>query len=146
VFFPEPKARSYGNLTEETIFDHMKRKSKDFPQISKLDCVPTPIPKTEFFSKKNRNSLKVALGVVPKTKFSDMTTGNTLMSDIEPADIRNYPSGIQVVCFPMSKKKNRSSDFGNFERSSKKQHCLIQIFMFHLVSVKVHIPATSPLR
>ncbi|KAI5428911.1 Sec63, variant 2 [Lathyrus oleraceus] len=96
VFFPEPKARSYENVTEETVFDHIKRKSKDFPQISKHDCAQTAIPKTEFFSKNHPNSLKSALGVVPKTNFSDTVTGNMLMSDKEPADTKNYSSGIQV--------------------------------------------------
>ncbi|KAL5058416.1 hypothetical protein RYX36_030020 [Vicia faba] len=96
VFFTEPKARSYENLTEETVFDHIKRKSKDFPRISKLDCVQTAIPKTEFFSKNHPNSLKAALGVVPKTNFSGMVGGSMLMSDTEPANIKNYSSGIQV--------------------------------------------------
>lgn len=96
VFFPEPKARSYENVTEETVFDHIIRKSKDFPQTSKHDCAQTAIPKTEFFSKNHPNSLKSALGVVPKTNFSDTVTGNMLMSDKEPADTKNYSSGIQV--------------------------------------------------
>ncbi|XP_012568774.1 DExH-box ATP-dependent RNA helicase DExH17 isoform X5 [Cicer arietinum] len=61
VLIPEPKA-SYDNPTEETAFYHIMRKSKDFPQISKLDCMETAIQKTEFLPKNHHSSLKAALG------------------------------------------------------------------------------------
>lgn len=144
VLIPEPKA-SYDNPTEETAFYHIMRKSKDFPQISKLDCMETAIQKTEFLPKNHHSSLKAALGMVPKTNFSDMVIANMLTSDMETADVENYSSGkdgvvniskglsstnsiqssnfVPIVGFSMSKEKNWSSGSGSFEQSSKKQRC-----------------------
>ncbi|KAK2361463.1 DExH-box ATP-dependent RNA helicase DExH12 [Trifolium repens] len=108
IFFPEPKARSYENATEETVFDHIKRKSKDFPQISKLDCADTEIKKTKFFSKNYPISLNAALGMVPETNFSDMVTGSMLTSDTGTADVQNYSSGFQVGTSAKHKKSEDS--------------------------------------
>ncbi|TKY63226.1 ATP-dependent DNA helicase MER3-like [Spatholobus suberectus] len=118
VLLPEPEARTHEKSSEEAVFDHIRRKSKDFPRINKLDCVEPIIHKTELFSKNNPSSpssLSAALGVARETNSSDMVTDNMLTSFMETAEVEKYSSSIQD--------KKRSSDPGSFEESSKKQCC-----------------------
>ncbi|KAL2320131.1 hypothetical protein Fmac_029100 [Flemingia macrophylla] len=115
----EPEAKTQEKSTEETVFDHIQRKSKDFPLINKLDCAESIVRKTELFSKNNASSpssLSVALGVARETNSSDMVTDNLLTSYMETAELEKYPYSIQ--------EKKRSSDPGCFAESNKKQCCV----------------------
>lgn len=107
VFLPEPEARTNEKSTEETVFDHIRRKSKDFPLINRLDCVESIIHKTELFSKNNPHSpssLSPALGVARETNSSDMVTDNMLTSYIQTAEVEKYSSSIQVGAEVIRKK------------------------------------------
>ncbi|XP_061367857.1 DExH-box ATP-dependent RNA helicase DExH17 [Gastrolobium bilobum] len=99
VFLPEPEARTNETSTEETVFEHIRRKSKDFPLISKLDCMDSIIHKTELFSKNHpsfSSSLNATFGMATETDSSDMVTDNMLTSFMETAEVEKYSSSVQV--------------------------------------------------
>ncbi|KAK7293418.1 hypothetical protein RJT34_16283 [Clitoria ternatea] len=106
VFLPEPEARSHQKSAEETVFYHIRRKSEDFPLISKLDCREPAIRETELFSKNNPrspSSLTAACEVSRETNSLDMVTGNMLSSYLETAEVEKYSSNIQVATEVKSK-------------------------------------------
>eukprot|EP00256_Glycine_max_P067259 XP_025981854.1 DExH-box ATP-dependent RNA helicase DExH17 [Glycine max] len=119
VFLPEPEAITHEKSTEETVFDHIRRKSKDFPPINKLNCAESIIHKTELFSKINPSppsSLSDAFGVARETNSLEVTD-NMLTSYMKTAaEVEKYTSSIQ-------EERKRSSDPGSFPESSKKQRC-----------------------
>ncbi|RDX81475.1 DExH-box ATP-dependent RNA helicase DExH17, partial [Mucuna pruriens] len=104
VFLPEPEARTHEKSTDETVFDHIRRKSKDFPLINKLGCVESIIHKTESFSKINPSSMSDALGAATETNSFDMGTDDMLTSYMETAEVEKYASSIQVGTEVKSKK------------------------------------------
>ncbi|KAE9605113.1 hypothetical protein Lalb_Chr10g0093731 [Lupinus albus] len=84
--------------TEEMVFDHIRRKSKDFPLFSKLDCGESIVQKTELFSNmhpSSLSSLNTDFGMVTKTNSPDMITDATLTSYMETAEMDKYSSSIQ---------------------------------------------------
>ncbi|KAK7411205.1 hypothetical protein VNO78_02637 [Psophocarpus tetragonolobus] len=93
VFLPQPASRTEKS-TEETIFDHIRKKSKDFPLINKLDCVEPIIHKTE---KNSPSSLIAAFGVARESKSSDMVSDDVLTSYMKTAaEVEKCTSSIQV--------------------------------------------------
>lgn len=99
VFLPEPEAITHEKSTEETVFDHIRRKSKDFPPINKLNCAESIIHKAELFSKINPSppsSLSDAFGVARETNSLEVTD-NMLTSYMKTAaEVEKYTSSIQV--------------------------------------------------
>ncbi|KAL1314782.1 hypothetical protein HN51_041606 [Arachis hypogaea] len=115
VFLPDSEARTYAMPTEETVFDHILRKSNNFPQINKPDCLESVIWKTELFSK---NHLNAALGIATERNPSDMVTDSILNSFMGSVEAEKYASGVQV-----DTEKKRLLDSAYFEEGGKKQHC-----------------------
>ncbi|KAF1888971.1 hypothetical protein Lal_00039570 [Lupinus albus] len=98
LFDPEPEAGTREKPTEEMVFDHIRRKSKDFPLFSKLDCGESIVQKTELFSNmhpSSLSSLNTDFGMVTKTNSPDMITDATLTSYMETAEMDKYSSSIQ---------------------------------------------------
>ncbi|KAL1352828.1 hypothetical protein AAHE18_06G196400 [Arachis hypogaea] len=115
VFLPDSEARTYAMPTEETVFDHILRKSNNFPQINKPDCLESVIWKTELFSK---NHLNAALGIATERNPSDMVTDSILNSFMGSVEAEKYASGVQV-----GTEKKRLLDSAYFVDGGKKQHC-----------------------
>ncbi|XP_068485338.1 DExH-box ATP-dependent RNA helicase DExH17 isoform X1 [Phaseolus vulgaris] len=115
-FLPEPEARTHGKSTEETVFDHIRRKSEEFALINKFD-------KTELFSKNNPSSLRAAFGVARETNSLNIASNNMLTSYVKNAS--------EVYASSMQQKKRllEDSDPGSFAVSSKKHRCTSREFI-----------------
>ncbi|KAK7273541.1 hypothetical protein RIF29_14597 [Crotalaria pallida] len=96
VFLHEPEARAHEKSTEEMVFDHIRRKLKDFPLISKLDCGESIVQETELFPSIHPGSLNSTFGMATKTNSSDMITDAILTSYMENAEREKYSSSIHV--------------------------------------------------
>ncbi|OIV97201.1 hypothetical protein TanjilG_28952 [Lupinus angustifolius] len=98
VFVPEPEVGPHEKSTEEMVFDHIRRKSKDFPLISKVDCGESIVQKTELFSNihpSSLSSLNTDFLKITKTNSPDMITDTRLTSFTETAEMEKYSSSIQ---------------------------------------------------
>ncbi|KOM38281.1 hypothetical protein LR48_Vigan03g166300 [Vigna angularis] len=137
--------------TEETVFDHIRRKSNEFARINKIDYLESIIHKTELFSKNNLSSLSAAFGVARETNSLDIDNENMLTSYVKTA-AEVCASSIQVelniysiskhfsfitsiyiltVSFSMVKEKKRlleDSGPGSFA-VSKKHRCTSREFI-----------------
>ncbi|XP_068485340.1 DExH-box ATP-dependent RNA helicase DExH17 isoform X3 [Phaseolus vulgaris] len=109
-------ARTHGKSTEETVFDHIRRKSEEFALINKFD-------KTELFSKNNPSSLRAAFGVARETNSLNIASNNMLTSYVKNAS--------EVYASSMQQKKRllEDSDPGSFAVSSKKHRCTSREFI-----------------
>ncbi|MED6161906.1 hypothetical protein PIB30_065217 [Stylosanthes scabra] len=123
IVLPESEARTYAMPTEETVFDHIWRKSNTSPQISKLDCLESVIGKTELFSKNlliSPNPLNTALGIETERNPSDMVTDsmqkqNSFMGSVE---VEKYASSVHV-----GTENKRLMESAYSVEGNKKQHC-----------------------
>lgn len=95
VFLPELQASTYETPTDETIFDHIRRKSKDFPLITKLDCMESIVQKKELFTHNHLNSLNFASDKATETDFSNIVRDNIFTSYMESVDVEKHSSGFQ---------------------------------------------------
>lgn len=85
AFLLEPEASTYNTSTHESIFDHIRRKSKDFPLISKFDCMESINEKQELFTS----------DMAIETKFSSIVGDNILTSYMESFEVEKHASGFQ---------------------------------------------------
>lgn len=112
VFVIEPKARTHEKSTKETVFDHIWRKSKDFPLVNKHNCVESIIHKMELFSKINpipSTSSSAAFCVAWETNSFDMVTDNMLTLYMKTAaEVENIHPVFRLVLEVKSRK------FGSF--------------------------------
>lgn len=109
IFIPEPEARNSEKSTEETVFDHIRRKSKDFPLPSELDYMNSMVHKNESFTKNHSTSLKATLGMATEINSLDTVTDDMLPSYKETADVEKYSSSVQAGT---EVKRKNSDGFG----------------------------------
>ncbi|WVZ06904.1 hypothetical protein V8G54_020250 [Vigna mungo] len=121
-FLRGPEAGTHGKPTEETVFDHIRRKSDEFARINEIDYLESIIHKTELFSKNNLSSLSADFGVGRETNSLDFDNENMLTSYVKTA---------AEVCAPSIQEKKRlleDSGPGSFA-VSKKYRCTSREFI-----------------
>ncbi|XP_028786298.1 DExH-box ATP-dependent RNA helicase DExH17-like [Neltuma alba] len=95
VFLMEPETSTYETSTDQTIFDHIRRKSKDFPLISNLDCMESVIQKKELFTHDHFDSLNAASDTEMDTNLSNVLKENIHTSYMESVEMDKHASGFQ---------------------------------------------------
>ncbi|KAI4306649.1 hypothetical protein L6164_029909 [Bauhinia variegata] len=103
---PKPEASTHETSTEETVFDHIRRKSKNFPLISKFDCMELFSPTKESFSENHPDSLNTAFDKATETNSSDIARDNLLSPYMETTSVEKHAS---------ASNNNREMKHENFE-------------------------------
>ncbi|KAK4282378.1 hypothetical protein QN277_013762 [Acacia crassicarpa] len=139
VFLTEPEASTYKTSTDQTIFDHIRRKSKDFPLISNLDCMESIIQKKELFTPNHFDSLNAASDMEVDTNLSNISKENVRTSCMKLVEVEKHAFGFQYGTevehnksedyrgkdgvSTVLKDNKRPPDASSFAQSSRKKHC-----------------------
>lgn len=109
----EPEENKSRSLTKETIFDHIRRKSENFPAVSRTIQSESPVWKVDHLRENYPDFSTTASNIVNETNSDKFTADSMTISELEPGGTRKSLSS-----FTPKVSGDSNSDLSNIQMLS----------------------------